>query len=357
MLLGCVLFAGTGLTQVLAAEEAAFKKYSRIVDVTAVEKAAVIPMREDIMIIDSRPTARKYDKGHIPTAVNIPFRQFEQFKNLLPEDKKMPLIFYCGGLKCPLSHKSAFLVEEMGYKDISVFAEGYPAWLAAGQYGSVSSAYVKKVVDGKNKAVIVDARPARKFKKGAVPNSINIPFRDFDKHLAQLPEDKATALIFYCGGFKCSLSVKSATKATELGYTNVRLYQAGYPAWKKAYGDVPAASAVEAGGEEGTITVASFDRIMKQNPDSILVVDVRDPPEFKAGAFKGSVNIPIDDLEKKVDTLPKDKPIVFVCNSGGLAGEAYDIVKMLRDDLKIYFLEAELSHNQDGSYSLKAISG
>jgi len=60
---------------------------------------------------------------------------------------------------------------------------------------------------------------------------------------------------------------------------------------------------------------------------------------------------------KKVDTLPKDKAIVFVCNSGGLAGEAYDIVKMLRDDLKIYFLEAEISHNKDGSYTLKAISG
>ncbi|MCP3867575.1 MAG: rhodanese-like domain-containing protein [Gammaproteobacteria bacterium] len=45
----------------------------------------------------------------------------------------------------------------------------------------VGAEYVKKLIDKNSGAVIVDARPARKFKKGHVPTAINIPLRQFDK--------------------------------------------------------------------------------------------------------------------------------------------------------------------------------
>jgi rhodanese-related sulfurtransferase len=50
------------------------------------------------MLIDARPP-HKYTKGHIPTAINIPFSQFDELKNQLPENKSTVLIFYCGGQK------------------------------------------------------------------------------------------------------------------------------------------------------------------------------------------------------------------------------------------------------------------
>ena len=49
------------------------------------------------MVYDSRPKRAKYDKGHIPGAVSLPDSKFEEYKGLLPQDKSIPLVFYCGG--------------------------------------------------------------------------------------------------------------------------------------------------------------------------------------------------------------------------------------------------------------------
>jgi len=204
------------------------------------------------------------------------------------------------------------------------------------------------------------------FDKGAIPGAVNISDSEFDKHVDKLPADKATPLIFYCGGLECVLSVKSADKARKLGYTDVKTFVEGYPEWVKLYGEAAAPAAasgaggtakatasVEAGKEKGTITVASFERIMKENPDSLLLVDVRDAKEFKAATVKGAINIPISDLEKKIATLPKDKPIVFLCGTGARSGEAYDTAKLLRSELQVYFIDAEMKFNADGTYSIK----
>ena len=50
-----------------------------------------------VMVIDTRPKKAKFDKGHIPGAVSIPDKQFEEFKGLLPQDKEVPLVYYCEG--------------------------------------------------------------------------------------------------------------------------------------------------------------------------------------------------------------------------------------------------------------------
>jgi len=72
-------------------------KFHDIVDTKFVQQYVKIPAPKGVMIIDSRPTKGKYDKGYIPNAVNIPWSQFDKFKHLLPEDKNTLLIFYCQG--------------------------------------------------------------------------------------------------------------------------------------------------------------------------------------------------------------------------------------------------------------------
>ena len=149
------------------------------------------------------------------------------------------------------------------------------------------------------------------------------------------------------------MSHQSARRAVQLGYTDVKVFAAGYPAWKKAYGAAPAAVQVKAGAEEGSIDIATFEKIIKENPQSIMLIDVRDPDEYAAGSFKTAVNIPTDELEKKIATLPADKPIVFVCNTGARSGEAFYMVQDIRPELKkVYYLEAETIYNKDGSVKI-----
>jgi len=133
------------------------------------------------------------------------------------------------------------------------------------------------------------------------------------------------------------------------------VFAAGYPAWKKEMGGA-APVAVKAGADEGSIDIATFEKILKENPDSILLIDVRDADEFKKGHFKTAVNIPTDDLEKKVKELPSDKPIVFACNTGAKSGEAYYMLQDLRPELKeVYYLEATATYKKDGSYQIKKV--
>ena len=111
---------------------------------------------------------------------------------------------------------------------------------------------------------------------------------------------------------------------------------------------------VTAGAEEGTIAIAAFEKIITENPDSIMLIDVRDPDEYAAGHFKAAVNIPTDQLEDKISSLPSDKPVVFVCSTGARSGEAYYMVQDIRPELKnVYYLETEITFGKDGSYTIK----
>ena len=335
--------------------------YPKIIDYNAFKAYAVIPVREDVVVIDSRPFKRRFDVGHIPGAISIPDSQFDKMTAMLPKEKSTALIFYCGGEKCMLSHKSAFKAEKLGYTNIQVYATGYPEWVKQGHFSSVSASYVKKVLDT-DKATVVDARPMKRmYAKGHVPGAISIPDSSFAKQTDMLPADKKSPLIFYCGGMKCPLSVKSAIKAKDLGYSDVKLFQGGYPEWVKTYGEgvmgekpyaMPKAAGIEAGPEGDTITVSSFQEILKNKPDSVYLYDVRDAVEFAKGAMPGAVNVPVDQLEDNIDSLPADKPIIFVCATGARSGEAYDITKMLKEDMKVYFLDATVTYHNEGKYEL-----
>ena len=367
LMLGLALALTFGYaTTTLAADAAKTKadtswKFHDIVDVNFVMEQIKVPMPQDVMIIDARPKRAKYDKGHIPMAVSIPDSKFDKMTDQLPKDKNALLVFYCGGLKCKLSHKSAAKAEKLGYTNVKVFAEGFPRYMkVAGNYAGVSADWVKKQIDKKADIVLIDSRPKRKkYDKGHIPTAISIPDMQFDKLTNQLPQDKNKMLVFYCGGFKCKLSHKSAKKAIALGYTKVKVFAAGYPAWKAAYGESAASLAkangakLKAGKEEGSIDTETFKKVVKTNPESIYLIDVRDPDEFASGSFKTAVNMPVDTLEEKIKTLPSDKPIVFVCGTGARSGESYYMVQDIRPEMKnVFYLEGELTFNKDGSFKI-----
>ena len=48
-----------------------------------------------------------------------------------------------------------------------------------------------------------------------------------------------------------------------------------------------------------------------------VIIDVRTPTEFAGGHAKGAVNVPLDTLESKLNTIKQyQKPIVLCCASG-----------------------------------------
>jgi rhodanese-related sulfurtransferase len=58
------------------------------------------------------------------------------------------------------------------------------------------------------------------------------------------------------------------------------------------------------------------------------IVDVRTPGEFMGGHVVGSINIPLQELESRLDEIHSlQTPLILCCASGGRSGMAQHILK------------------------------
>jgi rhodanese-related sulfurtransferase len=59
-------------------------------------------------------------------------------------------------------------------------------------------------------------------------------------------------------------------------------------------------------------------------PDGAFFLDVREPSEWDAFHIPGATLIPLGELPNRLDELPRDRPIVVVCNSGNRSRQGRD---------------------------------
>lgn len=53
-----------------------------------------------------------------------------------------------------------------------------------------------------------------------------------------------------------------------------------------------------------------------------FLLDVRQPDEYRDGHIPGATLIPLGELPRRVDDLPRDREIICVCHSGNRSGSA-----------------------------------
>jgi rhodanese-related sulfurtransferase/DNA-binding transcriptional ArsR family regulator len=68
---------------------------------------------------------------------------------------------------------------------------------------------------------------------------------------------------------------------------------------------------VEGGG--GLEPVSRAELLTRAKRDDVVVLDVRPPDEFAAGHLPGAVSVPIEELERRLSSLPRDAEIVAYC--------------------------------------------
>jgi rhodanese-related sulfurtransferase len=62
--------------------------------------------------------------------------------------------------------------------------------------------------------------------------------------------------------------------------------------------------------------------------DDALLVDVRSPEEFADGYLEGAVNIPVGELEGRLQELePRERPVIVYCRSGFRSSSAADTLR------------------------------
>ena len=58
---------------------------------------------------------------------------------------------------------------------------------------------------------------------------------------------------------------------------------------------------------------------------AITLVDVRERDEWRAGHAPGARHIPLGELPARLAALPRERPIAFVCRSGGRSSVAVEL--------------------------------
>jgi rhodanese-related sulfurtransferase len=56
-----------------------------------------------------------------------------------------------------------------------------------------------------------------------------------------------------------------------------------------------------------------------------IVIDVRQPDEWASGRVAGAIHIPVDDILARIDELPEDKDLLFICAMGVRSGLACEM--------------------------------
>jgi len=347
--------------------------FSRMIETTSPTSSArksydQAPSEWSFVLVDARPS-QVYNEGHINGAINIPDPEFDKYKHLLPANKDQLIIFYCGGLECPLSAKSATKAKALGYTNVKVYQEGIPAWKAAGNYVAVTPDYVKDLImesyvtrEDYAPFLIIDARPYSMYFDEHIPNAIQMDDTMFaQKYLSTLPSDKNTEIVVYCGGFSCGKSHSEANILVANGYKNIKVLAGGVPSWKAA--GLPTFGMKSTGGSfnvaEGQVnralTPTEFTQKLEAG-NNLVVIDVRTAEERSHGAIKGSIHIPDSEIHADpkavASKLPKDKntTILIHCASGARAAGVVNKIADLGYP-NTYYLNNAINIQSDGSYS------
>jgi len=286
------------------------------------------PEKGKYFLFDARP-APKYAEGYIPTAENLPFPAFEKEKGKLPADRSALVIFYCAGATCAMSPAARDAAEALGYTNAKVYHEGIPVWSKSNALALSPKLLKEAWLDKQLPIIVLDAR--KKTAGGVIAGAAAFPetsqaaldklyrFRKMKPPIVVYDEDGATsapavARAIVAAGHPAMVLTGGIRAWQGAGYA----LAAGAPADAIAYVPKPKA---------GELTVSEFKALVAAMPADTVLLDVRNADEVAAGAFKGSVHIPADQVANRTADIPKDKRIVTHCSTGLRAEMAYNVLK------------------------------
>ncbi|GAA0873402.1 MBL fold metallo-hydrolase [Gangjinia marincola] len=183
----------------------------------------------------------------------------------------------------------------------------------------------------KAEGLIVDVRDEAEFKKGHLPNSINIQAvsknAKFETWLGSVIQPEEAF----------SIVVKSSE---EIDYILNRVAKIGYE------GQLDQIITLGEVAPEKTPTLDLGD--FKKNPSKFTIVDIRNQSEINEGKFfENALPHPLNELRDTAKNIPIDKPIVVHCAGGYRSAAGSSILETILDDVQVYDLSDAVKEFQD----------
>ena len=180
-------------------------------------------------------------------------------------------------------------------------------------YENIDGKQTEKLLNSDKDVLIIDVRSEYEYEKGHLLNAINLPYDDddFKSELNEIIDYKDKTVLVYCRSG--NRSEKAAVKLVDNGFKNVKNVTDGVDEYDYKLVKVDNITGREA---EKMINDDKHDK-------DLIILDVREPKDFNNGHLLNAINIPIEDIDKRMDELRnyKSKDIIVYCNTGRKSAE------------------------------------
>lgn len=174
---------------------------------------------------------------------------------------------------------------------------------------------------------IIDTRDKKTFKAGHLPGAVNIQCGEDQKFETWLGTIVEPGKPFYL----VSESESDLLNAIE------RTAKIGYEPYIKGALISPDTGLVSS----NILPLNDF----REHPDQYTIIDTRNASEKEANQyFDSAINIPLPELQDRLDEIPNDKPIVFHCAGGYRSAIGSSLVENgIENELPVYDLSEHIS--------------
>jgi len=293
----------------------------------------------ELAILDAREEG-EFGTSHLFWAIPCPLSQAELRARALLPSRATRIV--CTDDGRGLAERLAAWLDADGHTDVAVLDGGTKAWEAAGyvlfsgvnvpskafgewvehHYGteSVDPPELKAWIESGRDMVVLDSRTLEEFTRMSIPKGISVPGGELVYRIGDLAPDPKTLVVVNCAGRTRSImgaeslrragipnkvvALRNGTMGWELAGLRcergrAERFTAGTPKSLKLALERATKFADTAGVQ--TIDAAELAAFEADPTRTLYILDVRDPPEFKADHRPGSVNAPGGQLVQATD--------------------------------------------------------
>ena len=260
-----------------------------------------------------------FEKSHVKGALNLPLEVLSQQINTIPANRLVIVYDETGkkghqALRTLLGADFKEVINisgghtslqrqarTVGFKYIQVELLPVESKSLGKEISETEEKTVEKVVDV-NSPIVVDVRTPEEFQSGAYPDAINISLDELMYRFEELGDNAACEIVVYCA--TGARSAYAQRMLMQMGYTNVQ--------------------------NGGGLSAMMARRNTQPQPTVPLIIDVRTPGEFRSGAYPGAINIPLDDLQIRINELgSQSREITLYCASGARSAYGQRVLQQM----------------------------
>jgi rhodanese-related sulfurtransferase len=76
----------------------------------------------------------------------------------------------------------------------------------------------------------------------------------------------------------------------------------------------------------GDVSVTEANSLIKDKPN-LVILDVRTVSEYEEGHIEGAINIPVQELEDRIEEISKKDKLLVYCRTGNRSSQAINILE------------------------------